>query len=328
MAANGILARPTPSPRAAGQLALLAGAIVAADLAASLFVTHEQGQAVRVFGVAAGIAIVVWFAMGMRSALVAFAASWGLLHSFLFSTSLGGSAGGQSVNLSRALGGAIVVGVALGLLGLPRRRVRLTGPLVAVALFLVFYAGDAVISPSLSLGAGDVGRVASGVLVGLAAFYAFDTRDRLLQVSRAAFLGGVVVAALTVVQYAITKVSPGAAQAIFGAHAFIYSADQSHSNHVARVSGAVGGPGETSGFLLVTASFGLLRYALLRDTARTRGIAAGIALMGVAIVASLTRASTVAYLLLILIWMVQRQLRFVSVAVLRKKIIVALLVSV
>ena len=185
-----------------------------------------------------------------------------------------------------------------------------------------------LISPLGSLGAGDAVRVASGVLIGIAAFYVFDTRDRLLQLSRAAFLGGVAVAGMTVVQYAITKVSPGAAHAIFGRNAFVYSADQSHSNHVARVAGSLGAPGETSGFLVVTASFGLLRYALLRDTARTRGIAAGIALMGLAIVATLTRASTVAFLLLILIWMVQRQFRFVSAVGLRMKILVALLVCV
>ena len=130
MAADGILVRPLPSLRRGRQLVLLSGAAIAADLSASLFITHEQGQVVRVFGAAALIAVVFWFAIGTRSALMAFAASWGLLHSFLFSTSLGGSAGGQSLNLSRALGGAIVVGVALGLLGLPRRGVRLTGPLV------------------------------------------------------------------------------------------------------------------------------------------------------------------------------------------------------
>jgi O-Antigen ligase len=328
MAANATLVRPLPSQRRGRQLALLFGAAIAADLSASLFITHEQGQVVRVFGVAAGIAVVFWFAMGTRSALVAFAASWGLLHSFLFSTSLGGSAGGQSLNLSRALGGAIVLGVGLGLLKLRRRGGRLTPPLVAVTLFLVLYACDAAISPLRSIGAGDAVRVASGILIGIAAFYAFDTRDRLLQLTRAAFLGGVAVAGMTVVQYAITKVSPGAAHAIFGARAFIYSADQAHSNHVARVAGSLGAPGETSGFLVVTASFGLLRYALLRDTARTRGIAAGVALMGLAIVATLTRASTVAFLLLILIWMMQRQLRSVSAVGLRTKILTVLLVLV
>ena len=277
-------------------------------------------------GVAAGVAVVFWFAMGTRSALVAFAGWWGLLHSFLFSTSLGGSAGGASLNLSRALGGAIVVGVGLGLLRLRRSGARLPAPITAVLLFLVLYAGDALISPLGSVGKGDAVRVASGVFVGIAAFWVFDTRDRLLQVSRAAYLGGVAVAAMTVVQYAVVKVSPGAAHAIFGSHAFIYSADQSHSNHVARVAGSLGAPGETSGFLVVTASFGLLRYALLRDTARRRGIVAGVALMGLAIVSTLTRASTAAFLLLIVIWMVQRQVRSVSAAGMRLKIVTALLI--
>ena len=328
MAANGILVRPLPSLRRGRQLVLLSGAAIAADLAASLFITHEQGQVTRVFGVAVAIAVVFWFAMGTRSALVAFAASWGLLHSFLYSTSVGGSAGGQSLNLSRALGGAIVLGVGLGLIKLRRQGGPLPAPLVAVTLFLGLYACDAVISPLRSLGGGDAVRVASGVFIGIAAFYAFDTRDRLLQLTRAAYLGGVAVAAMTVVQFAVTKVSPGAAHAIFGARAFVYSADQSHSNHVARVTGSLGAPGETSGFLVVTAAFGLLRYALLRDTARTRGIAAGVALMGLAIVATLTRASTVAFLLLILIWMVQRQLRFVSAVSLRVKILTVLAASV
>lgn len=327
MAANGTLVRPLPSLLRGRQLVLLAGAVIAADLAASALVTHEQGQSVRVFGAAAGIAIVFWFAMGTRSALLAFGASWGLLHSFLFSADVGGSAGGSSLNLSRAVGGAIVLGVGIGLLNLQRRGPRLARPLAAVTLFLVLYGCDAVIAPSKSLGVGDFVRVASGVLVGLAAYYAFDTRERLLQLTRVVFLAGVAVGGLTLVQFAVTKVSPAAAHAIFGKGAFVYSADSAQSNHVARVSGALGGPGETSGFLLVTASFGLLRYALLRDTARTRGIAAGVALMGAAIVASLTRASTVAFLLLIGIWMVQRQLRFVSVTGLRMKVIVVILIS-
>ena len=331
MAANGILVRPLPSPSRGWlprgrQGFFIAGAVIAADLLVSLFITHEQGQTARALGVAAGIAVVVWFAMGTRSALVAFAGWWGLLHSFLFSTNLGGSAGGASLNLSRALGGAIVVGAGLGLLRLRRSGARLPASLTAVLLFLVLYACDAVISPLRSLGAGDVVRVASGVFIGIAAFWVFDTRDRLLQISRAAYLGGVVVAVMTLVQYAIVKVSPGAAHAIFGSHAFVYSADQSHKNHVARVSGSLGAPGETSGFLVVTASFGLLRYALLRETQRTRGIAVGIALMGLAIASTLTRASTVAFLLLILIWMIQRQLRSVSAAGMRIKILTALLI--
>jgi O-antigen ligase len=185
----------------------------------------------------------------------------------------------------------------------------------------VLYAFEVVIAPSKSVGAGDFVRLASGVLVGVAAFYVFDTRGRLLQLSRAVFLGGVAVAVMTITQYAISRVSPGAAHAIYGRHAFINSYDQSHSTHVARVAGALGGPGETSAFLLVTASFGLLRYALLRDTARCRGLAAGIALMGVAIVATLTRASTAGFVLLILIWMIQRQLRFVSSVGMRTKIV-------
>jgi hypothetical protein len=329
VAAVGTFVRPLPDLRRGRNLVLLVGAVIAVDLLASLFVTHEQGQAVPVLGAAVAIGIVFWFAVGTRSALVAFAAWWALLHGFLFSTSVGGSAGGASLNGSRALGGAIVVGVGLGLLlNAHRRRVRLTPPLVAVFLFLVLYAGDALISPLRSVGAGDFVRVASGVLIAIAAFYAFDTRDRLLQLSRAAYLGGVAVAGLTIVQYAITKVSPGAAHAIFGSHAFVYSADQSHSNHVARVAGSLGAPGETSGLLLVTAAFGLLYYTLLRDTARTRGIAAGIALMGMAIVATLTRASTIAFLLMILIWMVQRQLRSVAPVGLRMKILAGIAVCV
>src|SRR5438270_443530 len=161
MAANGILVRPLPSlPRGLNSLprgrslVLLAGAVIAVDLIASLLITHEQGQTVRVFGLAVVVAVGFWFAMGTRSALVAFAA----------------------------------------------------------------------------------------------------------------------------VQVACTMVTPGAAHGLFASLWFVDSADQVLGNHVARVTGALGGPGETSVFLLVTASFGLLRYALLRDDARSRGIAAGVAL--------------------------------------------------
>jgi hypothetical protein len=328
VAAVGTFARPLPDLRGRRNLFLLVGAVIAVDLLASLFITHEQGDVVYVLGGAVAIGVVYWFAMGTRSALVAFAASWGLLHAYLFSTSVGGSAGGVSLNGSRAIGGAIVVGVGLGLLRLRRHSAPLPAPLIAVCLFLVLYTCDAVMSPLRSLGLGDAVRLASGVFMGIAAFWVFDTRERVLQLSRAAFIGGVAVAAMTIVQYAITKVSPGAAHAIFGKGAFVYSADQSHSNHVARVTGALGGPGETAGFLVVTASFGLLRYALLRDTARTRGIVAGIVLMGAAIVSTLTRASTVAFLLLILIFMVQRQIRSVSAAGMRMKILVAVMASV
>src|SRR5262249_23586491 len=68
------------------------------------------------------------------------------------------------------------------------------------------------------------------------------------------------------------------------------------------------------------------RYALLRESARSRGVVAGIALMGLAIASTLTRASTGAFLLLILIWMVQRQVRSVSPAGMRMKIATGLLI--
>src|SRR5579862_4487858 len=328
MAADGLLVRPLPSLRRRRQLILLSGAAIAADLSASLFITHEQGQVVRVFGAAVVIGLVFWFAIGTRSALLAFAATWGVLHSYLDSTDLGSSAGGQSLNLSRALGAALVLGVGLGLLNLPRRRVRLAGPLVAVVIFLVLYAGDAAIAPSRSLGAGDLVRVASGVLVGLAAFYVFDTRERLLQLTRAVFWAGLAVAVMTLFQYAFTRVSPGAAHAFFGAGAFRHSSNATGHGSVTRVAGALGGPGETAGFLLVAASFGLLRFTLLRETGRTRGLAAGIGLMGLAIVSTLTRASTVAFVLLILIWVIQRQLRRVSAVGMRTKILMTGLILV
>lgn len=320
MAGGGILLRATPRIDGARKLATVIAAVAVLDLAASMLIVHWQGQLVRIAGAVVLLGAVAWLAFGTRTALVALAALWGVLHSYLSDTDLGGSAGGQSLNLSRALGAAIVLGVGFSLLQSPPRSSRLARPLRILVLFMALFAVEAFNAPHRSAGVADFIRVSEGVIVGIAAYRLFDTRERLLQLARVVYLAGVTVGFITLLQFTLTRLAPPVAHALFGSHAFVRSYTPGQRGGVQRVLGPLGGPGETAGFLLIAAAFALLRYTLLRDTREARRVPLGIGIIATGLLATLTRASLGALILLFLVWMFQLQLRSVSGAALRTKI--------
>lgn len=321
MAAGGILVRALPRRQLHRELASAAALVLALELACSVLVVHWQNQTVRVVGAVVFIGAIAWFALGTRTALLALALTWGVLHAYLSATDLGGSAGGFNLNLSRALGAAIVVGVGLALLSLSVRGIRLPVPLRAVALFGALFVFEALIAPDRANAEADLVRVANGVLVGIAAFRVFDTRERLLKLAAVAYFGGLIVAGMTILQYALTKLAPGISDALFGAHATVQSYDPNAPRGVTRVLGPLGGPGETAGFLVVAAFFGLLRYAVLRESRKARTVPLGMALISAGVLATLTRSSFVALVLLVVLWLAQLQLRHVSAVAMRTKVL-------
>jgi len=326
---GGAILRATPRLDGAHKLAIGAAAVAVLDVGASLLIVQWESQLVRIAGAVVLLAAVAWLAFGTRTALIALAALWGVLHSYLSDTDLGGSAGGQSLNLSRALGAAIVLGVGFSLLRSPPRSGRLAVPLRILVVFTVLFAVDTVISPNKSEGVADFIRVAEGVIVGIAAYRLFDTRERLLQLARVVYLAGVTVGFITLLQFTLTRLAPSLAHELFGAHAFIRSYTPGQRAGVQRVLGPLGGPGETAGFLLIAAAFGLLRYTLLRDSHQARRLPVGIGIIATGVLATLTRSSLGALILLLLVWMFQLQLRNISGAALRTKItVIAVVVAI
>lgn len=312
---------------AAAVIAIAAAAAI--ELAAASMIVFWHGSVSRVLGVVVLGGLVAVLAIRPRSALLIVAGLWGVVHTVLSQTDFGGSVGGQSLNLSRAIGAALVAGLGLALLNLVRQRISVAAPLRAAVLFLALYSVEAVMSPTRSQGFGDLVRVAAGILVGVAAYYVFDREPLLLKLARVVSWAGVIVGVATIMQFTLARVSAGLAAAIFGSASYTYSYNATGTAAAVRVFGPLGGPGETAGFLLVAASFGLMRYALMRETtARLRGQVVGLIVIAAGIVATLTRSSTAGLLILIVLWLVQRQSRALSAVGTRAKVLVVVAVAV
>jgi O-antigen ligase len=293
----------------------------AAALGAAALIVRWDESPTRVVGLVVLTSVTVWLLLRPRAALLAIAGSWGLAHSILAAADVGGNVGGASLNLSRAIGVAIALGLGLSLLGGRRHEVPLARPLRVLLWFLVVYAFDAALTSSAA-GAADLVRVGSGVLAGVAAFLFFDSVERILVLARVVTACGIAVASITIAQFALARAAPGVAAAIFGSASYTYSYNSNDSLAAVRVLGPLGGPGETAGFLLVAIAFALLRHAVLRGSAPSRLRGLGIAVMCAAITATLTRSSLAALLLLIALFVIQRQIPTLSAAGVRVKVLV------
>jgi O-antigen/teichoic acid export membrane protein len=299
----------------------------ALELSTAAAAVRWQGSPTRVLGGIVLAAAVLGLVLRPRSGLFVIAGAWGLIHSYLAAADLGGSVGGASLNLSRGLGAAIVVGLGLSLMTMQHRGAKLPLAMKATLCFLGVFALDAWIAPSHSAGAADLVRVASGILVGVTAYYVFDSLEHLLKLTRVVSLCGIAVGLMTILQFAAVRVVPGIAAKIFGS-AYTYSFNANGTAAAVRVYGPLGGPGETAGFLLVAVAFALVRYTLLRDRGDTRRIALGIGVMSVAILATLTRSSAFAVIVLLVLWSLQRQVRSLSASGVRIKIFLLLVLAV
>jgi hypothetical protein len=309
------------STRVGSRIGLACGAILA-DVALALLIARSERGVFALLAVVVFVAIVGACIIAPRQVLFGLAVLWGLLHSILLDFQLFDVAG-VSVSLSRGLGVVLVVG--LGILLLARtpetRGLPIAVPLRALLIFTLLFLIAVPIGPSGVDGGSDFVRVASGVLIGVAAFLVIDTRQRLLQLSRLAVISGAAVAAVTIAQFLLLRVSPGTAAAIFGSSFYERSYDVATQASAVRVGGPVGAPGETAGFLLVSLAFGLLRYSLLRDGATQRPRLFWLLLISCGVLATLTRAGIAAMLILVLAWAAQDQLRSVSLVAIRARVL-------
>jgi O-antigen ligase len=318
----GLGDRSRRAGKAAAIRSVSVGAVVALEvgLAVALATSHVGAAVVAVLALAA--LAVLACVLAPWPTLLALAAVWAPAHTILADFHVA-DVHQFELTLSRMLGVFILLGFGCYLIVSGREeRPSLPRPLRALVAFVVLFTLATAISSSAN-GVADLIRVASGVVIALVAYRTVNSLERLLRLSTLVIVGGVVVALVTIAEFALLRVDPGLAHSLFGESFFARSYDyRDAAASAVRVFGPLGGAGETSGALLVAFVFGLLRYSLLRDRGlQTRNVLA-LVVIAAGLVATLTRAATVALLVLLLIWVLQRQLRSVSPVALRTRLVV------
>jgi O-antigen ligase len=262
--------------------------------------------------VLAGCVLAPWHA------LLALAAVWGPAHALLLDFEIV-HVGSIDLRLSRAVGLAVLCGFALPLIS-PTTRTRPTpGALKALCAFVALYVIEAFAAPSLSDGAADLVRLASGVAIAVLAFHLIDTPERLRTLLRVVMLSGFVVSVVVIVQFVLIRVDAPLAHSLFG-NSFYETSYASDSEFAVRVTGTAGGPSEVSALLLVVAMFTLLRYTLGRDELRSKSDVLILMTICVALILTLTRTTSAALVLLFVVWAAMRPLASVSAASLRVRL--------
>jgi O-antigen ligase len=243
---------------------------------------------------------------------------WGAVHTIL-SDFLIVRVGAVDVTLSRGLGVLLLVSFCLALPQLSRSEgsMPLPGSLRALVLFTSLFAFAVVLSPEKANGATDLIRIASGTAIALVAFYVISTERALLRIAGLATVGGVAVACVTLVQFALLRIAPAVAAHLFGNGFYLASRDFNTNSVALRVDGPLSGPGETGNFLVVAAAFVLVRLSLLRERQSVRKEVVALAIVTAAIGVTITRAAIAAFLILVIVWLAQRQHALRSVIGLR-----------
>src|SRR2546423_2705908 len=200
---------------------------------------------------------------------------------------------------------------------------KLPGALTALVVFSILFLVGTIVAASTGDALSDFIRVASGVVIGVLAYRMIDTESRLLKLARLVAIGGVVVACVTIVEFALIRVDRGLAESLFGSSFYQRSFTLSSNQYAVRVNGPLGGPGETANFLVVAAAFALLRYTLLRERARSRATLLALLAICGGVLATLTRTAIIALLCLFFVWALQRQTRFGSAAATRLRVLTA-----
>ncbi|MDX6511620.1 MAG: O-Antigen ligase [Gaiellaceae bacterium] len=306
-----------------GPVAWIAAAI-SLEVGLGLLAGGNAVPATLVLGAAAVAIIGLLCILAPRQALFVLAGLWGATHTIMADFTLG-HVGALEVTLSRGLG--LIVLFALGFVAVAPRlhgpSGRLPGSLVALSLFALLFLAGAFAAPSTSDALSDFVRVASAVVIGVLAYRMIDTEDRLLRLARLVAIGGVVVAGVTIVQFALIRVDRGLAESIFGSSFYQRSFTLSSDQYAVRVNGPLGGPGETANFLVVAAAFALLRYTLLRERGRSRATLIALLTISAGVLATLTRTALIALVCLFFVWAIQRQVRRGSAAATRLKVFTA-----
>lgn len=297
--------------------------LVAAEAAVAFAIGGAGTRAV--VGVLVLLSAGTFCLLAPRIALLSIAAAWGVLHTVLLDFKLV-DVGSVQLTLSRALGVVIVLFLGLSVVGLivtgRGRHPRLPLPLRALFAFLLLFAADALVTAS-SAALSDVVRVASGVVLGLAAYYVIDTPGRLARLLTVVTYCGTVVGAVTSLQFALSKAAPGLAESLFGSS--FYSTSFAHGAaggaFATRVHGPLGSPDETGVFLLVTLAFALLRYTCRAEVADRRRAQLPILVIALGMFSTLTRTAVAGSLVLLLAWAFQRQIKSSAVVAARTRIL-------
>jgi hypothetical protein len=305
-------------PAAAAPLrgSLLTALLFAECMLGAALVAVSPVLALGIAGLAAVVAVCV---LAPRLSLLVLAGAWAPAHVLLSGLTIG-SIAGIELNLSRALGVAVVAGFGSYLVvdsAGRRGRVPLPTPLAAQAAFVLLFAAATALAPVLSDGAFDLIRLASGVVILIAAFRLIDTGSRLESLAKVVTVSGVAVALVTITQFALLQTNRAFAEAIFGGGFYVRGyAEQSAD----RVHGLVGSPSATAGVLLAAAAFALLRYGILRDRGPARAQGLAVIVIGAGVFVTLTRAAIAALVVLVAVWALARQLRRLRPAQLRLRI--------
>lgn len=312
--------RPELRSRALGWLALAA----AVELGLGSISVGTSISGLVLLAALGVLAIGLLCILAPRRALYVLAALWGATHTILADFNLG-HAGALDVTLSRGLG--LIVLFALGFVAFSPRLHgapgRLPGSLKALVVFSVLFLVGTIVAASAGDALSDFIRVASGVVIGVLAYRMVDSEERLLRLTKLVLVGGVVVACVTIVEFALIRVDRGLAESLFGSSFYQRSFAPGSNQYAVRVNGPLGGPGETANFLVVAAAFALLRYTLLRERVRSRATLLALLAICAGVLATLTRTAIIALLCLFFVWALQRQTRFGSAAATRLRVLTA-----
>jgi hypothetical protein len=243
-------------------------------------------------------------------ALYAIALTWAPLHLPLLHTQLAHRAG-IDLSVSRVLGVALPAGLLLAMLRARRSVPRLPASFVAFAAFCVLYALQGARAPSHSTAVSDVARVGAGGVMLLAAFTFVTGRSELRRLGRFVAAAGLVAAIVTLAQFVAVHADQGFASRVFGSSFFERSYAPGFRSYSIRVHGLLGSANENSNFLFVSVAFALAVDSLNRPVrARNAFELMAAAVIGIAIVATATRTTTVGLLVLVIWWLVLSRDRF------------------
>jgi O-antigen ligase len=311
------------APRLPARALAVAGAL-ALELAVAYLAAGGVVSPLAALGGVLLLATVGFILLAPDTFLLTLAGTWGVTHALIKDYSIA-TLGSIDLTISRILGLVVVFGLAAVLVTSRGNAPPLPPALRALVLLSGLFLVLAVpLAPVLSDGAADFVRITSGILIGVVAFREFGRRERFLKLAGVATVSGVIVALLTLLQFALLRIAPGLANTIFGTAFYETSVDVTEiGNTAVRVAGPLGGPQETAGFLLVALAFALARWSV-REQARRGATVLACVVIASGILITLTRAATLGLIIMLFVWALQRQSQVLSGAALRMRLVTVL----
>lgn len=303
---------PRTAPSRAGRWAPILVLVVALDLILA-YAAFDRGAARTVLGGVLGIELLVLCIVRPWPALVAFAASWGVVHVLLSSGEAEGATTGGSASASQLIGVTLVLGFGIAAVWAHSRRGprSVPFPLRAFAAFVVLYAIGELLTPLHRAGLSDLSKVMGGAVLAFIGYYLTHNERRLLALTRAVSIAGGVVAVDALIQYT-TSSGPALRSA-------------AHLSGPFRASSLLGSANGAAEFLLSCAGFVLLSYTLRRDRRRAHFDLAMLVIVSIGIIVTFTRSDILALLLMLAVWAALWQLRSISPMAVRVRLAVVVL---